>query len=85
MKTDRTINVSVGDGAHMTLPRPEWLYQLCHVRIEPDRGTKCDDRMLVVSALESYLYLVENCTKDEAWKRIKLLRSAMKAVRDGGQ
>ena len=26
--TDRNIQVPVGDGAAMTLPRPEWLWQL---------------------------------------------------------
>lgn len=76
--TDRTIHVPVGDGAGMTLPRPEWLWQLNWVRPEPDRGTQCDDRMLAVGSLESYLYLIEECTKEEAWRRIKILRQAIR-------
>ena len=79
--TDRDIHVPVGGGAAMTLPRPDWLWQLNHVRPEPGRGTHCDDRMLVVSSLQSYLYLVEECTKEEAWRRIKILREAMRAER----
>ena len=35
-----------------------------------------DDISSAVSALESYIYLVESCTKEEAWRRIKLLRAA---------
>lgn len=81
IETDRDVHVQVGDGAVMTLPRPEWLWQLCHTRPEPDRGTHCDDRLLVVGSLESYLYLVEVCTKEEAWRRIKIMRAAMNALR----
>jgi hypothetical protein len=80
--TDRTIHAEVGDGARMTLPRPDWLWQMNYVRPEPDRGTQCDDRMLSVGVMESYLYLVEECTKEEAWRRIKILRQAMKAERE---
>ena len=80
--TDRDIHVPVGDDAVMTVPRPEWLWQLVWVQPEPDRGTKCDDRMLAVSSLESYLYLIEECTKEEAWRRIKTLRGALRAHRE---
>jgi hypothetical protein len=80
--TDRTIVVHVGDGAWMTLPIPQWLWQLNHVRQEPDRGTKCDDRMLAVGVMESFLYLVENCTKEEAWRRIKIMRGAMRLIHE---
>tara|TARA_R110002074_G_scaffold262994_1_gene435096 strand:+ start:11616 stop:11918 length:303 start_codon:yes stop_codon:yes gene_type:complete len=34
------------------------------------------DRLSAVSALESYIYLINHCTKEEAWHRIKLLRAA---------
>ena len=81
IKTDRDLHVPVGDGAFMTLPRPEWLWQLNHCRIEPPRGMHCGDRMLAVGSLQSYLYLVEKCSKEEAWRRIKILRAAMKDVR----
>jgi hypothetical protein len=37
-----------------------------------------DDRMLVCSSLESYLYLVTECTKEEAWRRIKIVREAVR-------
>jgi hypothetical protein len=76
-EADRDMHVEVCDGAVMTLPNRDWLWQLNHVRNEPDRGTKCDDRMLAVSSLESYLYLVTECNKEEAWRRIKLLRAAL--------
>jgi hypothetical protein len=79
--TDRTIHAYVADDAVMTLPRHDWLWQLNHVRPEPPRGTQCDDRMLSVGVMESYLYLVEECTKEEAWRRIKILREAMRADR----
>lgn len=75
--TDRVAYVDVGDGAQMTVPVGEWLWQMNHVRPEPDRGVKCDDRMLAVSVIESYLYLVRECTKEEAWRRIKILRAAL--------
>jgi hypothetical protein len=77
--TDRTLHVDVGDGAFMTLPRPDWLWPLIHTRPEPDRGTHCDDRMLAAGVLQSYLYLVQSCTKEEAWRRIKLMRAALDA------
>lgn len=49
-----------------------------HVRQEPDRGRGiCDDRMLAVGVIESYLYLIQECTKEEAWRRIKILRKAL--------
>lgn len=81
IKTDRNVYVGIGDDAHMSLPRPEWLWQMNHLRTEPPRGTECDDRMLAVGVMQSYLYLVEECSKDEAWRRIKILRDAMKSIR----
>jgi hypothetical protein len=30
-----------------------------------------------VGVLQSYLYLVTECNKEEAWQRIKLLRAAL--------
>ncbi len=78
--SDRAVSVEMGDGAMMRLPLPSWLWNMNWVRPEPDHGTKCDDRMLAVSALESYLYLIQHCNKDEAWRRIKILRSAIKAL-----
>lgn len=77
--TDRTIHVDCGNGARMTVPRPDWLWPLTHTRPEPDRGTQCDDRMLAAGVFESYLYLIRNCTKDEAWRRIKIMRASLSA------
>lgn len=75
---DRCASVDVGGGAHMTVPRPDWLYQLRYTRPEPYRGAHiCDDRMVAAGALESYLYLVMSCTKAEAWRRIKAMRAAL--------
>jgi hypothetical protein len=82
MRPDRVFSVDVGDGAVMTLPLRSWLWKLRYQRPEPPRGTVADDRMLSAGVLESYLYLVEECTKDETWRRIKLLRAAMNATPD---
>lgn len=78
IETDRDLHIPVGGGASMTVPRNDWLWQLRYTRPEPDRGTHCDDRMLVCSSLESYLYLVTECTRDEAWRRIKIMREAIR-------
>ena len=79
---NRVKYVQVGGGAQMAVPLPDWLWQMNHIRPEPDRGTKCDDRMLAVGVMESYLYLIQGCTKDEAWRRIKLLRDALRQSRE---
>jgi hypothetical protein len=36
--------------------------------------------MLAASVLSSYLYLIQNCTKDEAWRRIKIMRASLSAT-----
>ena len=74
---ERIMNVDVG-GAHMIVPIDDWPWQLRYCRKEPDRGTKCDDRMLAAAICDSYLYLIEECTKEEAWRRIKLMRAAIR-------
>lgn len=75
---DRVGHVHVGGGAAMSYPIGEFLWQLRYTRPEPDRGPHiCDDRMLAVGVIESYLYLVQECTKEEAWRRIKIIRKAM--------
>jgi hypothetical protein len=75
--TDRVMDVDVGDGATMTIPIDDWLWQLRYRRPEPARGTVADDRMLAAAVCDSFLYLIRECTKDEAWRRIKLLRAAL--------
>ena len=81
MVMDRTINVPVGDGtpegtAHMTVPRGEWIWSLVYSK-DNSEPPKCNDRMVAAGALESYRYLILECTKEEAWNRIKQMRSAI--------
>lgn len=78
---DRVGTIYVHEDAIMSVPLPEWLWQLRYTRPEPDRGTKCDDRMLAAGVGESYLYLIEECTKEEAWHRIKIMREALAKYR----
>ena len=59
--------VDVGDGAQMTFPVGEFCHQMRY-------GQNAD--IAAASALDSYRYLVLECTKEEAWKRIKLIRKA---------
>lgn len=35
-------------------------------------------RYVAAAALESYSYLIMECTKEEAWRRIKMMRAAIK-------
>lgn len=72
----RVLRVDVGGGASMALPYTDWLWRLNWTEDETPKGI-CNDRQLVVGVLESYLYLVTKCSKDEAWRRIKLLRAAL--------
>ncbi len=37
--------------------------------------------MLAASINESYLYLIQECTKAEAWRRIKIIRAALAKAR----
>lgn len=60
--------VDIGGGAQMSFPSAEELWQQRYG--QPLR------RFTTASALASYEYLVLECTKDEAWRRIKLLRAA---------
>lgn len=69
----------------MTVPTNDWLWSLRYQRSEPDRETKCDDRMLAAGVLDSYLYLIEECTKEEAWRRIKIMREALRNVENNSE
>lgn len=81
---DRVGHIEVDGGAVMSVPIGEWLWQLRYVRPEPNRGPNiCDDRMLAAVALESYMYLVQECTKEEAWRRIKIMREALRLEQPG--
>ena len=73
---NRALTVPLGDGAQMSFPFNYWLWRL---RYAEDRTPEnvCDDRMLAAGVLESYRYLVMECSKEEAWKRIKAIRTAV--------
>ena len=77
-KHNRLLNIPVGDGAMMSLPFNYWLWRLRYAKDQTPKGI-CDDRMLAAGALESYRYLVMECTKEEAWRRIKIMREAVAA------
>lgn len=62
--------VKVGDGAQMTFPSAE----LCH---QMRYGVNHD--YAAAGSLESFRYLVLECTKAEAWRRILLMREAAKS------
>jgi hypothetical protein len=83
--TDRVGYIEVGDGAMMSVPIGDWLWQLRYARPEPDRKGMCDDRMLAAGVLESYVYLVMECTKEEAWRRIKIMRAALTTGQTAGK
>ena len=83
MGTDRTkpmraIRVDLGGGAASFIPTPE---------TDKDRGL--DDALrygpkppdpgdvgMAMTCLDSFQYLFLHCTKEEAWRRIKLMREA---------
>lgn len=77
---DRVAYIEVGDGASMKVPLSDWLWQLRYVRPEPDRVERiADDRMLAAGVLEDYMYLVQRCSKEEIWRRIKIMRKALQS------
>jgi hypothetical protein len=75
---DRVLSVDVGDGAQMTVPTPEWCWNL---RYSTDKSAPpvCSDRMLAASVCASFLHLISRCTKKDAWHRIKIMRAAIEA------
>lgn len=74
---NRLLNIPVGDGAMMSMPFNYWLWRLRYAK-DMTPPNICDDRMLAASALESYRYLVMECNKEEAWRRIKIMRQAVR-------
>ena len=75
LRFGHTLHVSCGGGAAMTVPAIQnedgslgW--QLTYN--EPSRA----NNMAAASAIESYAHLIDHCTREEAWRRIKLLRKA---------
>lgn len=83
--SERVLNVYMfNDEVLMTVPRLDWMWQLRYAS-EPARSASiCDDRMLAASICEDYRYLIMECTKEEAWTRLKLLRAAVKAYENAG-
>lgn len=69
---DTYLVIDIGDGAQMTCPRGPLEWQMRY-------GNPEKHRFVAASALDSYEYLVNHCSKEEAWRRIKLMRAAMKA------
>ena len=66
--------VACGDGATMSVPAIDLDGSLgWKLRYNPPSEL---NNMAAASALESFAYLVDNCTKEEAWRRIKFLRKA---------
>lgn len=62
--------VKCESGATMTVPTNEDRWQ---ARYEPTSL----NMLSVASAMDSYAYLLFECTREEAWRRIKNIRSAM--------
>ena len=76
--SDRVLNVYVHPDAMMTVPRADWLWEL-NWTDEPERVTLCTDRQIMVGIGESFRYLILECTKEEAWRRILQMRAAIRA------
>jgi hypothetical protein len=55
----------------MSVPLPDWILRL--------RSVEDSDRLAAVAIVESYLELILECTKDEASRRIEIIRSALEA------
>ena len=41
--------------------------------------------MTAASVVDSFEYLINNCTKEEAWRRIKIMRKAIRAHKQESQ
>jgi hypothetical protein len=68
---DGYLVVDVGDGAQMTCPTGALEWRLRY-------GDAHGARMVAASAVDSFSYLLTNCTKNEAWRRIQIMRKAMR-------
>lgn len=61
--------VYIGGGAQMTAPlNLEW-----HLRY----GDPSQVRYVAAEVVASFKYLIEECSRDEAWRRIKLMRESV--------
>jgi len=73
---ERVITVKLGDGAQMDVPGAWWTWCLRYGK-DMSEPPACSDRMMAAGVCESYRYLILECTKEEAWRRIKLMRAAV--------
>ena len=71
-----SLYVPVGGGAHMTVPTNDecWNARYAPTALSP---------FAAADHFDSYQYLVLECTKEEAWRRIKLMRAALKSGGEG--
>ena len=66
---DGYLIVAIGGGAVMTCPTGDLQWRLRY-----GDGPV----MVAASVVDSFEYLINHCTKEEAWRRILLMRAAMK-------
>lgn len=70
---DGYLIVDVGDGAQMTCPTSELEWRMRYGDAPA---------LIAASVIDSFSYLITNCTKEEAWRRILIMRAAMKNGRE---
>lgn len=73
---NRVMSVWVHEDAVMTVPTAYWVHHLAQ-RQDNTRPGACTDRQLAAGVCDSFRYLIMNCTKEEAWHRIKMMREAI--------
>ena len=71
LNKDASFIVATGDGAQMSCPTGELIWQLTWG--DPEKV-----RYIAASVIESYDYLLRYPNKEEAWRRIKILRDALR-------
>ena len=75
---DQSVLVDVGGGACMNMPRGCLEWNLRYGTLDNLEAV----RFQAAGAMETLCYLVYECSRDEAWRRIKLMRAAMVGVSD---
>lgn len=66
---DGYLVVAIGGGAQMTCPTGDLQW-----RMRYGDGAA----MVGAAVVDSFEYLINNCTKEEAWRRILIMRTAMR-------
>lgn len=82
MKPKLMIDVDFGDGARGLIPAPgddehdglNWMLRY----MEPSETL----RLSAAACLDNFEYLITSCTKEDAWRRLKLMRAAYLAARE---